>query len=97
MTTLRNLAILAAILLLSGCAPDGSLIDGPGYQAVCKSDPLGFWWGLWHGTIAPFAWLFSLFRADVGVYEYCNNGGWYDFGYMLGIGAILGGSSSSRD
>ena len=27
----------------------------------------------------------SLFRADVAIYAVPNDGGWYDFGYFLGI------------
>lgn len=45
----------------------------------------GFWQGLWHGLIFPLAWVVSLFTDQVAVYAVPNNGGWYDFGYFLGI------------
>ena len=52
--------------------------------AVAPQAP-GFWLGLWHGFIFPVAWLVSLFVPSVAVYAVPNNGGWYDFGYFLGI------------
>ena len=55
--------------------------------------PAGFWAGLWHGTILPFAFLVSLFNSDVGLYETHNNGGWYNFGFVLGASSSLGGGS----
>jgi hypothetical protein len=45
----------------------------------------GFLHGLWHGFIFPVAWVLSLFMDDVAIYAVPNNGGWYDFGYFLGI------------
>jgi hypothetical protein len=45
----------------------------------------GFLLGLWHGIIFPLAWLVSLFTDKVAIYAVPNNGGWYDFGYFLGI------------
>ena len=45
----------------------------------------GFWLGLWHGIIFPLAWIVSLFTDRVAIYAVPNSGGWYDFGYFLGI------------
>ena len=45
----------------------------------------GFLLGLWHGFIFPVAWIVSLFTDKVAIYAVPNNGGWYDFGYFLGI------------
>lgn len=53
-------------------------------HAVVAGAP-GFWAGLWHGLIFPLAWLVSLFADQVAVYAVPNNGGWYNFGYFLGI------------
>ena len=52
----------------------------------------GFWMGLWHGIIAPFTFLFSLFSNSVYVFEVHNNGGWYTFGFLMGASMIFGGS-----
>ena len=53
-------------------------------DAVATGAP-GFWLGLWHGLIFPLAWIVSLFAPNIAIYAVPNNGGWYDFGYFLGI------------
>ncbi|GAA3904312.1 hypothetical protein GCM10022276_23670 [Sphingomonas limnosediminicola] len=53
-------------------------------DAVAPQAP-GFLLGLWHGFIFPVAWIVSLFVSNVAIYAVPNNGGWYDFGYFLGI------------
>ena len=65
------------MLLLSACATQSA-------AGVAAGAP-GFLHGLWHGFIFPIAWLLSLFMPEVSVYAVPNNGGWYDFGYFLGI------------
>lgn len=80
------LAALALILLLSACA---NQIDAGVSRDVAAP---GFWWGLWHGFVFPFAWIGSLFDPDIAVYAVPNNGGWYDFGFFLGV-TVLGGGS----
>jgi hypothetical protein len=81
MTRLRAfsaIAMLAPILLaLSACARQSA-------AAVASGSP-GFFHGLWDGFVFPFAWVVSLFVPEVAVYAVPNNGGWYDFGYFLGI------------
>jgi hypothetical protein len=82
----RTLAPLALLLTLAACAgqvPD-AVASGPGVP--------GFWWGLWHGFIFPWAWIGSLFSDEIAVYAVPNRGGWYDFGFFIGI-TILGGGS----
>ncbi|WP_287459284.1 hypothetical protein [Sphingomonas sp.] len=49
------------------------------------ADTPGFLLGVWHGFIFPVAWVLSLFMPDVAVYAVPNNGGWYDFGFFVGI------------
>jgi hypothetical protein len=56
-----------------------------------NAKPAGFWVGLWHGIIAPLTFLIGLFTKNVRIYEYNNNGNWYNFGFMLGIGAFSTG------
>src|SRR6478736_5957847 len=74
----RRCALFAAVLALAGCAAT----QGP--DAVAPGAP-GFLLGLWHGFIFPVAWIVSLFVPKVAIYAVPNNGGWYDFGYFLGI------------
>ena len=57
-----------------------------------KGNIAGFWKGFWHGLIAPFAFLISLIKDDVGVYETHNNGKLYNFGFILGLMIIFGGN-----
>ena len=63
--------------------------------AVAPAAP-GFLLGLWHGFIFPVAWLVSLFVPEVAVYAVPNNGGWYDFGYFLGIVVFGVGARKTR-
>ena len=74
----RFAAAAAAALALSACTATQDS------AAVAPSAP-GFLLGLWHGFIFPVAWVVSLFIDKVAVYAVPNNGGWYDFGYFLGI------------
>ena len=71
-------AILVASLALSACTATQDS------AAVAPQAP-GFLLGVWHGFIFPVAWIVSLFVDKVAVYAVPNNGGWYDFGYFLGI------------
>jgi hypothetical protein len=75
---MRRLAPLAAILALAAC------VATQAQDAVAPTAP-GFLLGLWHGFIFPVAWVASLFVPKIAVYAVPNNGGWYDFGYFLGI------------
>ena len=76
----RALLILAATLVLTACAATQS------DAAIAHSEVTpGFLLGLWHGFIFPVAWIVSLFADNVAIYAVPNNGGWYDFGYFLGI------------
>lgn len=77
MSGLRVFAPLGALAALGACATQSA-------AAVAPAAP-GFLLGLWHGFIFPVAWVLSLFMPDVAVYAVPNNGGWYDFGYFLGI------------
>jgi hypothetical protein len=52
------------------------------------AQPAGFWAGFWHGAISPIVFFVSLFAVGVRIYETNNNGRWYDFGFMLGVGAF---------
>jgi hypothetical protein len=82
--------ILLVAVLLTGCADVSPHIE----DCIIKN-PYGFWGGLWHGIILPFSWIGSLFSDDIAIYAYNNNGGWYDFGFILGLGALGGGSSKA--
>jgi hypothetical protein len=82
---MKNYTILAltTALFLTSCA---HTIDA---HECLPIDPSGFWWGLWNGICSPFTFIGSLIWDDVAMYDINNNGGWYDFGFVLGAG-ILG-------
>ena len=74
---MKRAAFLLAALALSACAHQAATAVAP--------DAPGFLEGLWHGFIFPLAWIVSLFKSDAAIYAVPNDGGWYDFGYFLGI------------
>ena len=96
MKRILMLGTLALVLLmLAGCAAGpNELADSPDEEGKVA----GFWQGLWHGIIAPITFIISLFSDTVNVYEVHNNGGWYTFGFLLGLGVLTGGGgrASSR-
>jgi hypothetical protein len=80
------IAVVAVALLLSACfAEQTAVVERVAFP--------GFWKGLWHGIIAPIAFLVSLFSDHVRVYAVPNAGRWYDFGFMIGIGGFTHGAS----
>lgn len=84
----RTVAVVAP-LLLAACArqiPAG-IAHGP--------ETPGFLLGLWHGFVFPWAWIGSLFDPAIAVYAVPNDGGWYDFGFFLGITVLGGGTHFS--
>lgn len=90
----RSLGIAAIILLLlalSACAPGENPLTG---TAPPGREPAGILLGLWHGFIAPFTFIASIFMDGVTVYEVHNQGVLYDLGFVLGAGVLLGGGGA---
>ena len=88
--------ILAVSLLLvaAACAPGPNAAEKTPDR---EGRVAGFWKGLWHGLISPVTFIISLFSKSVRLYEVHNNGGWYNFGFVLGAGLFLqGGIFGSR-
>ncbi len=83
------LSIIAVILLsVTGCVPG----DG----TYTPEKPAGFFWGIWHGWIAPISLILGLFKENLRVYEVVNTGWWYDLGFYIAIISGFGGLSLSR-
>jgi hypothetical protein len=81
--------VALACLLVAACAA--------GSQRFVPDHPAGFWFGLWHGVIAPISFVVSLFDGSVQIYERTNTGAWYDLGFLLGILTMSGcGHHSQR-
>jgi len=79
---------LLVLIVLSSCAPGVNTLSG---TANGQGVVAGFWRGLWNGVIAPVTLIISLFNHSVQMYEVHNNGGWYNFGFLLGMMIIFGG------
>jgi hypothetical protein len=88
---LFGIAIISIVVLFFACAEVTPIED------CVYDEPYGFWGGLWHGIIAPFSFVISLFMDDVAMYAVNNNGGWYDFGFVLGAGILFGGGSKASN
>lgn len=82
---MKKYLMLIALLILTGCADSVSLTE------AISMDKVGFWYGFWHGICLPFSFIGSLF-SDISIYATYNNGGWYDFGFFLGVGGISTGA-----
>ena len=82
------LVLLLSMVILSGCIP------GDGKHT--EERPAGFFWGIWHGWIAPVSLIGGLFNKNLRVYEVFNTGWWYDFGFYVAIIAGFGGLSLTR-
>ena len=80
--------LLIALITSAGCVP------GDGKHTAEK--PAGFFWGIWHGWIAPISLIWQLFNPDIRVYEPQNTGWWYDFGFYIAIISGFGGISLTR-
>jgi len=78
-------------VLFSSCA------DVTPIQNCVTNSPAGFFSGLWHGIIAPVSFVGSLFFDHIAMYAVNNNGGWYDFGFVLGAGILFGGGSKASN
>jgi hypothetical protein len=81
------LALMLAVLFLN-CA------DQVTFEQAKSIDPVGFWHGLWHGLTCGFSFWVSLFSDNVSIYAIYNNGGWYNFGFVLGAGILFKTGSS---
>lgn len=79
----RHMAWLGLVtIMFVGCAAGSAQFTGDA--------PAGFWLGIWHGMISCVTLVIGIFNDHVNVYEIHNSGGWYDFGFIIGITALWG-------
>lgn len=83
--------VVVMVMALSACAAGPNEMVA---QAGPDGEVAGFWLGLWHGFISLFTFIVSLFNENVNVYEVYNNGGWYNFGFILGVMTFFGGGGN---
>lgn len=68
---------------------------GLGMPTKGATESAGFLLGLWQGAIVVLSFIRSWFDSDVVLYQSANNGFWYNLGFIFGISAAIGGSSSA--
>lgn len=85
---MKKLIILVALLIIISVILTGCI---PGDGKITMDKPAGFFWGIWHGWVAPVSLIIGIFNKDIRVYEVINKGWWYDFGFYI---AIVGGFGS---
>ncbi|MGA2430344.1 MAG: hypothetical protein ABSH13_17720 [Candidatus Acidiferrum sp.] len=83
--------VLLLLSVLAGCAPGADQFQGTTRE---HDGVAGFWLGLWQGFIAPFVFVASLFKSNLGIYEVHNNGAWYNLGYLFGLACFFGGTGN---
>lgn len=79
------LAVLLCMILFSSCVH-----QQPQIEPLLEGRKFGFWGGLWHGMIATIMFVVHWFDNSVLVYAPNNNGGWYMFGFLVGVGGFAG-------
>ena len=84
-TILLALMALGLILSVTGCADVSHVKE----CLDTAEHTYGFFGGVWHGMIAQFAFIGSLFSDDIAIYAVNNNGWPYNFGFVFGIGSII--------
>ena len=81
------LTLAAVVLLVASCAAgNGEYVD----------EQAGFFSGVWHGWIAPFALIAHIFDGDIRIYETNNTGIWYDVGFYIAVISGFGSLSLRR-
>lgn len=89
----KKLVLLSIMLVMVLCLMTGCMPGDPKYTVA---DPAGFFWGIWHGWIAPISLIVGLFKENVRIYEVVNSGWWYDFGFYIAVISGFGGLSLFR-
>ncbi|MEM9853960.1 MAG: hypothetical protein AAF841_05840 [Pseudomonadota bacterium] len=84
----RALIALLALALLGGCAS--------ALAAATEPEAPRFFWGLWHGLIAPISLIASIWVEEIAMYAVPNAGPLYDLGFLLGVLAWGGAGGSLR-
>lgn len=94
---LRYFVFIAFVALVSGCAHH--------YTEATHSDPYGFWSGIWHGIVFPYAllaniisWVLSLFGfsflSSIEIIGRPNTGVFFYYvGFFLGFSSYGGGAA----
>ncbi len=79
--------LLMVVVMMTGCLADADVV---------RDKQAGFFTGVWHGWIAPFALIINFFNKSVTIYEVNNVGWWYDLGFYIAVIGGFGGINFSR-
>ena len=82
----QRILLIGLTLFLFSCASEVNVTE-----CVNLEEQKGFFFGLLHGFLAPLTFIIGIFSDTITMYEVNNAGGWYDFGFLLGIGGFSGG------
>lgn len=80
--------LFVSLSVITGCIP------GDGTYDAQKS--AGFFWGIWHGWIAPISLIIGIFKENIRIYEVNNTGWLYDLGFYIAVISGFGGLSLFR-
>lgn len=78
----KKLISILTLLVIPIIAIAGLAFIHPG--SFSTYDPPGFFYGVWHGLIAPYTLIIRIF-TDVYMYAVPNSGWTYDLGFLIGI------------
>jgi len=78
----KLILLLSFVLLFTACTA--------GDTQFAEQNKAGFFYGLWHGIISFITLIIHIFNDAVMIYETKNTGGWYDFGFLVGVTSIWG-------
>lgn len=81
-TRVRIVFLILLSLSLIGCAESVTFAEA---QAM---EPVGFWPGYFDGVTLLLSLFGSLLDDQIAIYAIYNNGGYYDFGFVLGVGTL---------
>jgi hypothetical protein len=87
-----GLVVLGLITVFIGGAPGPDHLTLMAHATSMRPD--NFWPGLWHGFTFPVNFVTGFFHGN-GVYSLNNDGGWYNLGYLMGAGSMLGGATAA--
>lgn len=90
----KNRNFVWVVLLLAGLAAFAGCVPGDGKNTIDR--PAGFFWGIWHGWVAPISLIIGIFKKNIRLYEVFNNGWLYDFGFYIAVISGFGGLSLFR-
>lgn len=90
-------ALIIGVVLVLGILIVLWYFNGPIVARSENTDKAVWYEGFINGFLAVPTFFVSLFNHDYGIYRSNNSGGWYNFWFLVGIGAMFGGSSRASN